>query len=129
MNKGLNIITDIHYAGKNEIISFNPGPSGSVRIEVAEWKQLEFVIGTISFSVKDDQTKSGLQYTASLSGNLKLNIINPGPVIIKLQFDSGDSLVIGETDLPVRMELTQSLSQKSMKIQHKSWHYPYKVIV
>lgn len=127
MNKSLNIITGISYASSRAIQSFNPSTSGNVRIATAVWKPVDYVIGSAGFTINEDKDKNGETYISNLSVNLRSSMADPGPVLVKIEFDSGEVIIIGEPDLPVRFEKNNSLTQKNLKIQHKSWHYPYKL--
>lgn len=79
-------------------------------------------------TIDKGESKSGVLYATSFSVNLKSHLKNPGSVIIRVEFESGNILIIGERDLPVRLDIAESLTQKNLKFSHKSWHYPYKLI-
>lgn len=128
MDLSLNIVTALYYVPVSDIQSFNPTLSGSVRIQVAGWKPIDFVKGSVNFAIDHGQTKQGRQYNTSLTLNLKSPLKDPGPVMLRIEFESGNILIVGENDLPARFELPQSLTQKNLKLSHKSWHYPYKLV-
>lgn len=128
MDRSLNIITAVWYTTLKSVQSYNFNLSGSVKLEVTEWEPVNFIKGSPGFTIEDGYTKSGKQFTSSLSINLKESFPDPGPVMIRIEFQSGNILIIGDPDLPVRFETSESLLQKNLKISHKSWHYPYKLI-
>lgn len=128
MDSRLNIISRISFAPVSSIQSFNATVSGSVRLQVMEWKLIREVRGSVGFTVSTGSGKSGDLVEIKFSIKLKDPLRQPGPVIVKIEFEDSDPIIIGEKDLPVRFEFDTSLTQKTLAFSHRSWHNPYKLI-
>ena len=69
----------------------------------------------------------GFDTTVSISMRSALNI--DSLVIIRLTLEGGSQIIIGDVDLPVRFSVSTGLQSKSISVSHRSWHFPFTLIV
>lgn len=124
MRERINIVTRVEYVKASNVRHFQSSLTGFVKVD-ADWEKINFVPGTIGFTVEDGKSKSGDIYQSSLNMSVRDLLTNPGNVILKLSFDSGLPIILGDTERPVRISLSSSLTQKALKVSHRDTHYPY----
>jgi len=125
MNSRLPNIQSIHFVRISKVLTFSDIGNGIARISVPSWTKLPSITGSTDFDIKEKREKGNTVYVSELTTGIKEIQNNVGPVLVKLEFESGEKILIGEPDFPVIFEQTQNLLKKGLTFEHKSGHYPY----
>lgn len=124
MTERISNICRLEYAPVSAVNTFVEASPGHLLID-ASWTEIPIIPGA-SLSVRKSHTKAGRLYESSFSAMLRSKLDLHQIVIIRLTTDEDNtSYIIGDLDLPVRLDETVSLRQKPVSFSHQSWHFPW----
>lgn len=124
MKEILNLVASLTFHNLDQVTSYLAGSTGKVYLQTSGHSDIQFVKGALSFNCVSSSSSGGTIWTSTLSGNLKSIPADLSQGILILELESGEIVVVGEPELPVTLNITESLTQKSLQISHKSWHKP-----
>jgi|GEM_PF-5793214 len=82
-----------------------------------------------SLIIEKSITDGGYSFDTTLSTSMRSTLHIDALVILRLTLESGAELILGDASLPVRLLVSTSLQSKSLSLSHRSWHYPFTLIV
>lgn len=112
-----------------DITSFLTSLNGKVKIETSDWFPINIGFGRNTFNVSNSFPSEGPLFHTTLNFPVLEKTVIIEPIILKVDFCEGESLIIGSPELPVRFESTHRLIGKNVQISHSSWHFPHKYTV
>lgn len=126
MQNRLNLVAHLRHIKKSAIDEYQHDPhQGKVFIRWSADRKIPFTRANVSFAIDPSRTVGGKVYKITLSASLKSPVKEFEPGLLLLLLESGETLVLGNPDLPVTILLPESLLSKSLEITHESWHKPY----
>lgn len=124
----INNICKIEYTAVHQVIDFTYLPGELIHLDTV-WSTLDFVPNA-QLGIDKRDGKAGRSFECEFSCGLRAKFLKPGSFIFRLTLSDGsDPMIIGSTDLPVRLEESHNLTSKRLTFSHRSWHYPYRVPV
>lgn len=118
------IVCFLAFLSIKDVASFTT-KANTVTVTGAPWQVLPLVpspLNLLSFSNK--KTANGAEHNNSLDALLKTSPTISEGVILKVRLDTGENIIIGDLDLPVRFNFATSLNNCKITVDHKSWR-PY----
>ncbi|WP_026946163.1 hypothetical protein [Algoriphagus marincola] len=124
MTERISNICRLEYAPVSAINTFIEASEGHLLID-ASWTEIPIIPGA-TLSVRKSHTKAGRLYESSFSAMLRSKLDLHQIVIIRITLDKDETqYIIGDPDLPVRLDETVSIRQKPISFSHQSWHFPW----
>lgn len=124
----LQIIQSIAFVNLNQVISYYPYPTGSVKMTVTEWTDFPMHVASGDIDTSSRTDAPGTSYASTISARLKQDIMLPNAVILKVTLCSGAELIVGTPDIPVRIKKNSSLSRNTLNISYNGFHQPLNLI-
>lgn len=125
MNDVLRLVASLTFHQLDQVTSFISGSTGKAYMQTSGQLDIPFAKGALSYNCASSPTSGGTLWTVGISGNLKQSVPDLGPGVLVIELESGERLLIGEPELPVAINISESFLQRSLQISHKSWHKPY----
>lgn len=125
MDNRINIVSEIHFSRLEDITNFQDNFNGTVQISTSEWKKLPIYEGSARMSVQQAKTTAGSLTTTNITGRLKSRIVVKCQGILSVKMCDGKIFILGTPDLPVNIDLTITLTQKTFQINHQNTVFPY----
>ncbi|WP_439473817.1 hypothetical protein [Algoriphagus formosus] len=124
MTERISNICRLEYAPVSAINTFIEASPGHLLID-ASWTEIPIIPGA-TLSVRKSHTKAGRLYESSFSAMLRSKLDLHQIVILRISTDQDETpYIVGDPDLPVRLDETISLRQKPISFTHQSWHFPW----
>ena len=123
MRQRINLVESIKHVKNTAITSFVLNNAGKVKTTWSSARDIPFVMGTASYVEDPEQGPAGKVWKVSITGLVKSQVKEFELGVLLVQLESGETIVIGSQDHPVRIFLAESLQQKRFEIKHSS---PYK---
>lgn len=122
------IIKSLAVASFDSIIKFIPGIDNQIELEVVAWQDVNIQPASATYSSISKSSPAGKYFTTQLSARLK-NPISPSVVgIWKIELCSGEILILGTPDVPVKFDESYNLNIGRLNITHDSIMPPNKLI-
>lgn len=125
MKNRINIVSSLQFVRLNEVSSFQKKYNGAAQVTTVGWKALPIYEGSVRMTVSDDKTGGGRLVTTDIFGRLKSNITVNCLGLLMVTMCDDSTYIIGTPDLPVSIDLTTSLTQKTFRIKHLNTVFPY----
>nr|WP_294897806.1 hypothetical protein [uncultured Pedobacter sp.] len=116
-------ICKIAYLKKSEITLYLAS-TDAVKILPDTWTEIPITpASTNTCELTRKTTASGWEYTVNIQALVRTEPTKL-PIILRLDLDSGETIIIGDTDLPVKLEFSGMLQAQQLTTTHKSWRKP-----
>lgn len=123
----LSLIKQISFAPIDKVTLFTKTSNDTVRVE-ASWITIPMYVTSGYLNSSTIQGASGSSYKASLSARLQKRIGVTPYCLIKVELCSGENLIIGTPDIPVRSSENVTLSMVKFDVNHNSIDPPLMLI-
>lgn len=124
MKQRINIPAKVRFAKLSEIILYRDNYDGTATITTHAWHTIPFHEGSIRMTIENNDTDAGRQITTNINGRLKQLMHVRCLGILEVTMCNGDTYIIGTPDLPVTIDQTTTLTQKSFRITHQNTVFP-----
>jgi len=118
-------ICAVHYTTLDQINSVDL-PLGGPAVVETTWQPLDISPGP-GLIISRTKPASGEQFESKFTAGLRSAFNLKDLLLIRLTLLDGTEVLIGDTDIPVRVEEDHALKNKTLSFTHLSWHYPYQL--
>lgn len=116
-------ICKIAYIKKSQVISYLAS-TDAVKILPDTWTEIPITAAsTNTCELTRKTTASGWEYTVNIQALVKTEPPKE-QIILRLDLDTDETIIIGDTDLPVKLEFSGLLQAQQLTTTHKSWRKP-----
>lgn len=125
MESRLNLIKNISYTRCSDVTSYLASQNGKAKIKTKAWHPIKLGYGRNTFDVSNSVTPEGMLFNTTINFPIREKTIVLDPIILKVEFCEGKTLLIGSPVVPARVESFHGLNSKNIQIIHSSWHFPH----
>lgn len=124
MKNRINIASRIRLARLQDIVNFTDNFDGTATVTTSDWRTLPIHEGSARVTVESNHTNAGRQVRTSITARLKELMQLRCRGILEVTMCNGETYIIGTPDLPVSIDQTNTLTQKSIQINHQNTVFP-----
>lgn len=129
MQELINLIFKVHHIALPDLISLESSADGLAVISYVKKFELPIAKSSTRLKISSARSAAGESYDVTLSANLNEEIKKLTKGIYLVTLESGEVLIIGSADYPVKYNSDELLKEKSFDISHKSIQKPLKIAI